>query len=95
MINIKEKIYSKAFENGVNYVIQKMFNEEKNKWILPTIGTVGTIGGGIAAEVMSQRHNKKLAEKTNEMLRENEESMKNLTASINRARDAAKRMMHR
>lgn len=29
------------------------------------------------------------------MLRESEESMKNLTASINQARDAAKRMMHR
>jgi hypothetical protein len=44
---------------------------------------------------MSQRHNKKLAEKTNEMLRKGEEYMKNLTASTNRARDAAKRMMHR
>jgi len=69
--------------------------KKTNKWILPTVGTIGTIGGGIAAEVMSQRHNKKLAEKTNEMLRKGEEYMKNLTASTNRARDAAKRMMHR
>lgn len=69
--------------------------KKNNKWILPAVGTVGTIGGGIAAEVMSQRHDKKLAEKTNEMLRKDEEYMKNLTASINRARDAAKRMMHR
>lgn len=72
-----------------------LVRKKKNKWILPTVGTVGTIRGGIAAEVMSQRHDKKLAEKTNEMLRKDEEYMKNLTASINRARDAAKRMMHR
>jgi hypothetical protein len=29
MISIREKIYSKAFEDGVNYAIQKMFNEEE------------------------------------------------------------------
>lgn len=29
MISIKEKIYSKAFEDGVNYAIERMFSEEK------------------------------------------------------------------
>ena len=31
MISIKEKIYGKAFEDGVNYAIEKMFSEKKNK----------------------------------------------------------------
>jgi len=31
MINIKEKIYSKAFEDGVNYAIEKIFAEEEEK----------------------------------------------------------------
>lgn len=29
MINIREKIYSKAFEDGVNYAVQRLFAEEE------------------------------------------------------------------
>jgi hypothetical protein len=31
MVDYRQKIYSKAFENGVNYAIQKMFGEEEDK----------------------------------------------------------------
>lgn len=33
MINIREKVYSKAFEDGVNYAIQKMFGEPEDNEI--------------------------------------------------------------
>lgn len=60
IMSIREKVYSKAFENGVNYVIQRLFAEEeedqnKNKsgaapWIVGgAIGTAAGLGGGYLA----------------------------------------------
>lgn len=76
MISIKERIYSKAFEDGVNYTIQKMFGEEeekerKNRGLGKAIGIGSGIGlashalqvpiEGVAED--SRRTLKKLADK--------------------------------
>jgi hypothetical protein len=53
----KEKVYSEAFEDGVNYAIQKMFGKVMSKEDLKklenddgsTWGTLGFAGGGISA----------------------------------------------
>jgi len=61
MISIREKIYSKAFEDGVNYAIQKMFNEEeedkkKKKGVGAYIGAgltgavAGKVGGSLVGD---------------------------------------------
>lgn len=31
MINLREKVYSKAFEDGINYAIEKIFAEDEEK----------------------------------------------------------------
>lgn len=50
MINIKEKIYSKAFEEGVNYAIQKMFGKNATNDDNTTSKKIGiAAGGGIAS----------------------------------------------
>lgn len=49
MISIKEKIYSKAFEDGVNYAIQKIFAEEEEKKTNNRgLGKAIGIGSGLA-----------------------------------------------
>ena len=53
MINIREKIYSKAFEDGVNYAISKMFAGESDDDDLVSstaagAGLAGGLGGGFA-----------------------------------------------
>jgi hypothetical protein len=53
MINIRQKIYSRAFEDGVNYAISKMFNEESDDDDLVSstaagAGLAGGLGGGFA-----------------------------------------------
>lgn len=49
MINIKEKIYSKAFEDGVNYAIEKIFAEEEEKKTNNRgLGKAIGIGSGLA-----------------------------------------------
>lgn len=63
---IEERIYSKAFEDGVNYVIQRLFAEEeedqnKNKsgatpWIVGgAVGTAAGLGGGYLASAGNRR----------------------------------------
>jgi hypothetical protein len=57
MIEIKEKIYSKAFEDGVNFAIQKMFGKMMSDKDLEKLknddgcawGTLGFAGGGVSA----------------------------------------------
>lgn len=50
MISIKEKIYSKAFENGVNYAIQKTFGKEGYSTTDNDETKMGiAVGGGIAS----------------------------------------------
>lgn len=76
MISIKEKIYSKAFEDGINYAIEKMFGEgeekeRKNRGLGKAIGIGSGIGlashalqapiEGVAED--SRRTLKKLADK--------------------------------
>jgi hypothetical protein len=56
MISIKEKIYSKAFEDGVNYAIQKMFGEEEEKKPSKTPYVIGgtaasALGGSLGAGI--------------------------------------------
>ena len=49
MISIREKIYSKAFEDGVNYAIQKIFAEEEEKKTNNRgLGKAIGIGSGLA-----------------------------------------------
>lgn len=66
IISIKEKIYNKAFEDGVNYAIQRLFAEEeedqnKNKsgaapWIVGgAVGTAAGLGGGYLASSGNRR----------------------------------------
>lgn len=69
MINLREKIYSKAFEDGINYAIEKMFNEDEkkpNKTPYVIGGTAasilgGSLGAGIGGTVGAIKELKKAA----------------------------------
>ena len=63
MSYIEEKLYSQAFENGVNYAIEKMFGGgKKDDDSTPSLaagaagGAIGTIGGVAAGVVSHKRH---------------------------------------
>jgi hypothetical protein len=49
-MSIEERIYSEAFEDGVNYAIQRMFGDDEEKkpkkWPYVVGGTAGGIVGG-------------------------------------------------
>jgi len=50
MINYRQKIYSKAFEDGINYAIEKIFAEEEEKKTNNRgLGKAIGIGSGLAA----------------------------------------------
>lgn len=62
MSYIEEKLYSRAFEDGINYAIEKMFGGGKDDDSLSLLaagaagGAIGTLGGGIAGVVSHKRH---------------------------------------